>query len=391
MHLSSLKIQNFRLLEDVEVKKLGHVNLIVGKNNSGKSTVLEALTLLAGGFQRSSVSRVASNRDDLKYVQIGDTRREIRIAFENFFTNRQYPTDEKTVLYIGDESISLTVRHVLYEEIEKTEEIEGSMSVRREQRVINKSSIDDNSTEFERIHSGLQIKISDVKPKILNLDEDYNLSFRKFQTFEERLPFSYIDSHVSNIGDLAKEFDNLVFTDDESLVVEALKIIEPNIENLAFLNDDYEHRRFNQQRFRTSDEIRVPYIKIANVDGRTPLHSMGDGVIRLLQIIIKLFNARNGFLLIDEFENGLHYSVQPNVWRLIFELAKRYNIQVFATTHSWDCIESFSQIAKEREDLEGVLFRMGRSVRKSDKNKVIATEFDEDELYNLTKDKIEVR
>lgn len=110
-----------------------------------------------------------------------------------------------------------------------------------------------------------------------------------------------------------------------------------------------------------------------------------------MQIILKVLKARDGFLLIDEFENGLHYSVQPDVWRLVFELAKRYNIQVFATTHSWDCIESFAQVAKEREDLEGVLFRMGRSVRKSDNGKVIATEFDEDELYNLTKDKIEVR
>ena len=50
-----------------------------------------------------------------------------------------------------------------------------------------------------------------------------------------------------------------------------------------------------------------------------------------------------------------------------------------------------AKVAKEREDLEGVLFRMGRSVRKSDNGKVIATEFDEDELYNLTKDNIEVR
>lgn len=391
MHLDSLKIQNFRLLEDIEVKKLGHVNLIVGKNNSGKSTVLEALTLLAGGFQGSSVSRVASNRDDIKHVRVGDSRKELRIAFENFFTNRQYPINEDTTLYIGNNTLFVKVHHVLYEEFEKTEEVEGSISLRREQRVINKNNLENESTDFGSIHNGLQIKVSDTKPRIINLEEGESLSFKRFQIFEQCLPFSYIDSHVSNTENLAKDFDNLVFTDDEHLVVEALKIIEPNIENLAFLNDDYEHRRFNQQRYRSFGEVRVPYIKIKNVDGRTPLHSMGDGVIRLLQIIIKLFSARDGFLLIDEFENGLHYSVQPEVWRLIFELAQRYNIQVFATTHSWDCIESFAKVAKEREDLEGVLFRMGRSVRKSDNGKVIATEFDEDELYNLTKDNIEVR
>ena len=379
------------MLENIEVKKLGHVNLIVGKNNSGKSTVLEAITLLAGGFQRSAVSKVASNRDDLKYVQVGDSRREMRIAFENFFTNRIYPQDEEASLYIGNESLSVTVHHILYQDIENIEEAEGSISVRREQRVINKKELESDPTSFENIHSGLQVKISDNKPKIINLEEDDSLSFRRFQTFEKSLSFSYIDSHVSSIDDLAKEFDDLVFTEDEALVVEALKIIEPNIEDLAFLNDDYQHRRFDSQRFRPSDEMRVPYVKILNVKGRIPIHSMGDGVIRLLQIIIRIFNARNGFLLIDEFENGLHYSVQSDVWRLIFDLAHRYNIQIFATTHSWDCIESFAQVAKEREDLEGVLFRMGRSVRKSDNGKVIATEFNEAELYSLTKENIEVR
>ena len=167
-----------------------------------------------------------------------------------------------------------------------------------------------------------------------------------------------------------------MLTEAEDLALQMLRIIEPKILDLAFL---------------TQNKQRTPYVRLANVKERTPLHSMGDGIFRLLQIILKVLKARDGFLLIDEFENGLHYSVQPEVWRLIFELAKRYNIQVFATTHSWDCIESFAKVAKEREDLEGVLFRMGRSVRKSDNGKIIATEFNEDELYNLTKDNIEVR
>ena len=67
-----------------------------------------------------------------------------------------------------------------------------------------------------------------------------------------------------------------------------------------------------------------------------PLGSMGDGMLRVLQIILKVFSAQGGFLLIDEFENGLHYSVQEKIWALIFKLAEQLNIQVFATTHSWD-------------------------------------------------------
>lgn len=96
-------------------------------------------------------------------------------------------------------------------------------------------------------------------------------------------------------------------------------------------------------------------------------------------------------MLIDEFENGLHYSIQEKIWGYIFDLAKSLNIQVFATTHSWDCIESFSKVAKEKSDVDGALFRVGKSVRTSDAGKVIATVFDEDQLFNITQSDVEVR
>lgn len=79
------------------------------------------------------------------------------------------------------------------------------------------------------------------------------------------------------------------------------------------------------------------------------------------------------------------------MWALLFELAQRLDIQVFATTHSWDCIESFAKAAIACKDVEGVLFRVGRSVRESFRGQVIATVFDEDALYNITQADVEVR
>ena len=73
------------------------------------------------------------------------------------------------------------------------------------------------------------------------------------------------------------------------------------------------------------------------------------------------------------------------------KLAEQLNIQVFATTHSWDCIESFTKVAVDDQSSEGVLFRMGRSVRTSDNGKVIATVFDENQLQNITQADVEVR
>ena len=92
-----------------------------------------------------------------------------------------------------------------------------------------------------------------------------------------------------------------------------------------------------------------------------------------------------GILLIDEFENGLHYSVQLDTWRMIFKLATELDVQVFATSHSWDAVESFQKAADETTE-EGVLLRL---VRKGEK--IFPVAFDEDELEIIARDRIEVR
>jgi AAA15 family ATPase/GTPase len=107
---------------------------------------------------------------------------------------------------------------------------------------------------------------------------------------------------------------------------------------------------------------------------------MGDGVAHALQIALQIHAAQGGFLLIDEFENGLHYSIQEKVWEMVFALAEELDIQVFATTHSRDCISSFAAVAHRNKATEGMLIRMGRSALKGDNNKVIGTPYTEEEL-----------
>jgi predicted ATP-dependent endonuclease of OLD family len=89
------------------------------------------------------------------------------------------------------------------------------------------------------------------------------------------------------------------------------------------------------------------------------LRTFGDGVNRLFGVILSLCNARNGVLLVDEIENGLHYSVQTEIWRTIFRLANTLNVQVFATSHSWDCVRAFQEAASESPQ-DGVLVRLSK-------------------------------
>ena len=102
---------------------------------------------------------------------------------------------------------------------------------------------------------------------------------------------------------------------------------------------------------------------------------------------LSLVNARGDILLVDEFENGLHYTVQPYVWRMIFRLARSLDVQVFATTHSWDTIEAFQQASAESPE-EGALLSL---TYREDYDRLFATVFTEEELGIVTRDRVEVR
>ncbi len=129
-------------------------------------------------------------------------------------------------------------------------------------------------------------------------------------------------------------------------------------------------------------------VKLGRFNAPVSLKSLGDGAYRLFTLALVLSNAEDGILLVDEIENGIHYSALPDVWRLIFQTARRLNVQVFATTHSWDCIEAFQKAASEDDDPNsGVLVRL----QNDDSGDVTATVFDERRLAFATRDGIEVR
>lgn len=101
--------------------------------------------------------------------------------------------------------------------------------------------------------------------------------------------------------------------------------------------------------------------------------------------MLSLSCAKNGVLLVDEIENGLHYTILPDVWRIVFQLASELNVQVFATTHSWDCIKAFQGAADEHAD-EGALLKLAAK-----DGRIIPKLFKESELAIATRDQIELR
>ncbi len=162
----------------------------------------------------------------------------------------------------------------------------------------------------------------------------------------------YVPPSGLNLKIFKDWWNHLCLSTFEDDVINGLKLIIPDIQRIG-LKEEYVKFVDEIQRKLSS----ILKAKIEGLDFAVPLESFGGGVLRDFGIIL----SKDGVLLIDEFENGLHYSVQPEIWKLILTLAKRLNVQVFATTHSWDCIEAFKEATGEcKEDISCQLIRLSK-------------------------------
>jgi AAA15 family ATPase/GTPase len=155
--------------------------------------------------------------------------------------------------------------------------------------------------------------------------------------------------------------------------INAMQLLESDIKDISFLG------------IPSGSNNLIPYVGIVGKPTKLPLKRFGDGMTRLLGLSLALTGCRNGILLIDEIESGLHYSVLPDVWKLIFKTARDLNVQVFATTHSKDCIEAFAAASVESPE-DGMLIRLERHGEK-----IVAKTITEERLAQAVDYEVEVR
>lgn len=360
MHLKSLYIDKFRGLAQFSVEKLGRVNLIVGPNNIGKSSVLEALRIYAGNANLFLLKNIAKEHDEKSNLEDLDLADPNPILpFEAFFTGRRFPKTQEERIVIGESLDSENVMTIAFE----------------------KKSINDRNAQ----------KFEDIKINIGNINTGISFDYSNFGIYtpypadiEKIWPCGFVPTQPIASNELSNTWDQLVLTDATTSVRNALKIIAPDFIDLAFVtelsvpNSKSGNRRYCKVRLASSP---IP----------VPLNSLGDGMSRILQLVLQAHAAKDGFLLIDEFENGLYYGVQDQVWALLFDLAELLNIQIFATTHSRDCVESFARVAVAKTESEGVLISMGQSAQTSNKGQIVAYSLAEAEVQAMLQMGMELR
>lgn len=134
--------------------------------------------------------------------------------------------------------------------------------------------------------------------------------------------------------------DNFGFTNSElKEVYKSVQFKDKDIQVNSFLKNF----NFRNPKFKIIDD--KPYLKTDDTDEYSQINKYGDGIKHYISIICSLYACENGYLFIDEIENGIHYTLYDKLWKIIFQIAQEQNVQVFVTTHSKECIESYNNIS----------------------------------------------
>ena len=371
--LKSFQISNFRLFEKLEVKKLGRVNLIVGKNNSGKSTFLEAIQIYASNATHQVLLDLVVARQETwssELQQLQQSQVAIANSVRHLFFGHKLPKLDEVGISLGEiySEAPLNLCIAIYQ---NQSDEKGLRKIRISGSTLNEdlSNVEnflvvEEKEKVRRLFS-LDRDITDLRHRSLN-------SLRDSQEIDPKCVCQIVSTGNMTNRKLASLWDLTNLTDLSTDVISALGLIDSRVLGVGFVD-------------RGRNNERIPLVKMQEIDEPLPMKSMGDGMTRIFHIAVALVNAKNGILLIDEFENGLHWTVQPKVWDIIFQLAERLNVQIFATTHSRDCVQSFEQIWNKYPE-SGAFFRLDN---KNDKIK--ATEYTLETLADSLEMDVEVR
>jgi AAA15 family ATPase/GTPase len=313
MQLESLQIHNFRGFDQLEMNNFSKINVLLGENNGGKTSVLEAVFLLSGMSNpqlplRVNVMRgIPANKNALKYIFhnletknkplitgnfSGNINRELEIApifEENVFSEEKITHDN---LVLTTPSLMLLPDIV---------GLEHSFTLRKE-------------NEQKKFKTWFRLDKNEVTQS---------------SSYKEDIVSTFLSGKSIELG-LLEQLKTLFVAKKEHIVNSLLSKFDGKIKGIYVL----------------SDEI---YIDKEGISERIPLHLMGDGIRRLLSIVatIAANDQQNFICLIDEIENGLHYKSQALMWQMLFSLTRAVNIQLFITTHSWEMLQTLIGVLKQ--------------------------------------------
>lgn len=317
-----LKIEKFRGIKSLEIDDLARVNLFVGRNNCGKTSVLEAASLLTGMSDPTLILGI----ENLRGINLSESSH-----LRNFFYRQKYTEGFRLFGKQKTESRELNVRPI-YENFNAGQV--GSAPSNNSARVRDaietytlRSTAEQslNGLKFRFTHSAKKSRQYEATMRLVK-SGDSPFSFQSDEEYKENTPFWFLGQQYD-----PNLVDRMLNEKRKDVLMGYLQAIEPNVQDIRIGLDG------------------VVMVDIGT-DNFLPINHLGDGVVRILNILSYIYSTMNGILMIDEIENGLHVSSIKYMWDMVLDASKQNNTQIFMTTHSSDVIKGLSLALKDKAD-----------------------------------------
>ena len=339
---NNIVIHNFRGIKSCVLANLGLINLFFGKNNCGKTSLLESMLLLADPSNPTLPVLINNQRNLLSFSED-----DILVDFYG-----ATPTNKIQLECSGGFSRKV--------EIEMIEE---------EARNIPLAALE-HDTETSRY--GYRISFVESGKKYFSellKNDGTEGNIHKSGNYKEKIHSRYIPSGSLLDKDLGL-LEEVFKRKEEKKVLTALQIVEPRIKDIQL----------------SGKKLMVD----VGLDTRLPINVMGDGVRRVLALILSILSCKDGVLMIDELDNGLHHSVMSGLWKVLIRTAQANNVQLFVSTHSKDMLTSLVEVIQEKQEPSLSEISAFKLLRKED-DTLVALRYDAKELSFAMEQNMEVR
>lgn len=313
----NIEIKNFRGIDHLKIDDFARVNVFLGQNSSGKSSVLECLLLMMG-MSNPDLPQTINSIRSRNYSSFAD----LSYMFHNYDLKAR-PEMSSALFDNTKRRLSLELTYV-FDEKSQQELQNGQIPTSETKTFLNTLKI------LFDVESGKQKSTHDCS---LTVNQQGLISNKKLaEGYLEKNSVAFISSDLA-AGNPANDLVELAKRRLKDTVTEQLKHFDGRITTLEILNN-------------------VAYVGLDGIDQLLTVNMQGDGLRRYLNIVAASANPMNNVLLIDEIENGLHYSAYKKLWEAIFALATATNKQIFVTTHSKETLYQLNEMLEEKPDYQ---------------------------------------
>lgn len=345
MIFNSIIVNNFRGIKSAKIEDFRRVNVFFGKNNCGKSTLLEALFMICG--QSSPLMPISVNG----FRGLGRlTEEDLGWIFYNMNT--------KTPVHI--ETAGDAPRHM---DISVFRRNNATVDLTNPNEILadNSSSYYGYAIDFD---GGLRSEVIVEKGNLVNTKINVN------PDYTEKITAIYSTPRVPNIEQYIDVLKALLTNKSTDFLVRMLRYIEPKVQTISLVGD----------------------MIMIDLGGEKllPILMMGDGVLRIMSIVLSIYKCTDGVLIIDEVDNGLHYSVMKHLWTALFAASEVCNVQLYVSTHNIDSLRALANfVVTQDDDYKQML--SAYKLAHTDSDEIKGLRYDADTLSYMINQEIEIR